>query len=257
AADEASAAAQGHVEKDYTRFLDPNGLRGLRVGVICKFAKVNRDVDRLLSAAIEAIKAAGAEVMDVELATFGKWDDLEQKVLLYEFKADLNKYLASLGAKSQVKSLEDLIRFNEAHAREEMPYFGQELLVQAQEKGGLDSEEYKKALADCRRLTRIEGTDALLEKNKLDLLIGATGTPAWLTDLVNGDSGGFSDSSLAAVAGYPHITVPMGSVFGLPVGISFMGAAWSEPTLIKAAFDYEQATKHRMKPKFLSSVALA
>ncbi len=256
AADDATAAAQGKIT-DYTKSLDPNGLRGMRLGVVRKFAGFSIPVDKLLEDAITAMKRAGAEVVDpVELPTFGKWDSAEQLVLLYEFKADLNKYLNSLGPHSGVRTLADVIAFNKKNADKEMTYFGQELMLQSQEKGGLESDEYKKALADCRRLTRTEGIDAMMDEHKLDVLIGATGTPAWPTDLVNGDASEFSNSSLAAVAGYPHITVPMGNVFGLPVGVSFIGRPWSESTLIKAAYAYEHATKHRKPPQFLATANL-
>src|SRR5581483_11474841 len=256
--DAATGAAQGHFVGDYTKFLDPNGLRGVRVGVVRKFAGFSAQADKLFNDAIEAMRKLGAVIVDpVEIATDGKFGDAEMNVLLYEFKADLNKYLASLGAKSQVHSLADVIKFNNDNAAKEMPYFGQELLVRADGKGGLDSDEYKKALADCKKMTQADGIDAALAKDKLDVLIGITGGPAWMTDLVDGDGGLFSDSSLPAVAGYPHITVPMGLMFGLPLNISFIGTAWSEPTLLKAAFAYEQATKHRTAPKFLATAPLS
>jgi amidase len=255
-ADEATAAAEGKIE-DYTKSLDPNGLRGMRLGVMRKYAGFSLSVDKLFADALKVMKQAGAEIIDpVEIATYGKWDSLEQTVLLYEFKADLNNYLATLGPGAKVQSLADVIAFNNAHTEEEMKFFGQELLLQAQEKGGLDTEEYTKALADCRRLTRDEGIDATMDKHKLDAIICPTGTPAWLIDLINGDANEPSSSSLAAVAGYPHITVPMGEVFGLPVGISFFGRAWSESVLIKAAYAYEQQTKHRRPPQLLQSANL-
>lgn len=253
--DEATSASSGHIAPDYTRFLDPDGLRGLRIGIIGKFAKVTSGIDKLFAEAVAAMKSAGAEVIDnVDFATMGKFDEAENIVLDYEFKADVNQYLAALGPHAKVRTLADVIDFNIAHAAQEMPYFGQEVLIRSQGRTGLDSDEYKKALADCRRLSRSEGIDAMLKKDRLDVLIGITGTPAWFTDWVNGDAFGFSNSSLAAVAGYPHITVPMGYIFGLPVGISFIGAAWSEPTLIRAAYAYEQATKHRRAPKFSPTV---
>ena len=242
---------------DYTKYLDPNGLRGMRIGAVRKFAGFNAQADKLFNESIDVMRKLGAVIVDpVEIATDGKFGDAEMNVLLYEFKADLNKYLASLGAKSQVHSLADVIKFNNDNSTKEMPYFGQELLVRADGKGGLDSDEYKKALADCKKMTQADGIDAALQKDKLDLLIGITGGPAWMTDLVDGDGGLFSDSSLPAVAGYPHITVPMGMMFGLPLNISFIGTAWSEPTLLKAAYAYEQATKHRTAPKFLATASL-
>ncbi|HEY3926904.1 MAG TPA: amidase [Candidatus Koribacter sp.] len=253
--DAATSASAGHISPDYTKFTDPNGLRGLRIGVVAKFAKATAEVDKLFQESVAAMKSAGAEIIDnLDFATQGKFDEAENVVLQCEFKADLNKYLAALGPQAKVRTLADVIAFNDAHAATEMPYFGQEEMIKSQARPGLDSDEYKKALADCRRLSRDEGIDAMLRKDRLDVLIGITGTPAWFTDWVNGDAFGFSDSSLAAVAGYPHITVPMGYIFGLPVGISFIGAAWSEPTLIKAAYAYEQATKHRRAPKFLPTV---
>jgi len=181
-------------------------------------------------------------------------------VLLYESKADLNKYLTWLGPASPVHSLKEIIAFNEAHAPEEMPYFGQELMVLAEKKGPLTDPKYRAALANNHRLSRALGIDAVMTKFNLDALVAPTGGPAWLTDLVNGDSGTAATpgpSSVAAVAGYPHITVPAGFFRGLPVGISFFGRAWSEPTLIKLAYAYEQATKHRRPPTFAPTADLS
>ena len=254
--DVTTADAKGHIEKDYTRFLDANGLRGARIGVVREYAWYNDHVDRLLEAAIGVMKRAGAVIVDpVDVPTIGKFDDAELQVLLYEFKADLNAYLAHLET-SQVRSLKDVIAFNNHHEDMEMRYFGQELMLQADGKGPLSSPDYKKKLADCRRMTRTEGSDAVMAKNRLDALIAPTGNPAWPTDLINGDHFTGSSTSLAAVAGYPNITVPMGDTFGLPVGLSFFGRAWSEPTLIKIAYSYEQATRLRSAPKFLPSLNL-
>jgi len=254
--DVTTADAKGHIEKDYTRFLDANGLRGARIGVVRKYAGYNDHVDRLLEAAIGVMKRAGAVIVDpVDVPTIGKFDDAELQVLLYEFKADLNAYLAHLET-SQVRSLKDVIAFNNHHEDMEMRYFGQELMLQADGKGPLSSPDYKKKLADCRRMSRTEGIDAVMAKNRLDALIAPTGNPAWPTDLINGDHFTGSSTSLAAVAGYPNITVPMGDTFGLPVGLSFFGRAWSEPTLIKIAYSYEQATRLRSAPKFLPSLNL-
>ncbi len=257
AADPATAAAQGKIASDYTRFLDPNGLRGARIGVVRKYAGFSIPVDRLLDEALAAMKHAGAEIIDpAEVSTIGKFDDAELEVLLYEFKADLDRYLAWLGPQAPVHSLEEIIKFNDQHAKPELPYFGQELFIQAQAKGPLTSPDYQKNLETCRKLSRQEGMDAVINKLRLDALVAPTGGPAWVTDLVNGDHFTGSSTTLAAVAGYPNINVPMGFVFGLPVGISFFGRAWSEPTLLKLAYAYEQTTKLRRPPALLPTAVL-
>jgi amidase len=256
--DLATTAARGHIEPDYTRFLNANGLRGARVGAVREYAGFSNDVDHLFDDAIALMKRAGAEVVDpVEIPTLGKFDDAEGLVLLYEFKEDLNQYLAWLGDSTQVHTLKDVIKFNEDHREKEMPYFGQDRFLQAEAKGPLTSPEYLRARDDSRRLSRTEGIDRAMDKFKLDALIAPTGGPAWPTDLVNGDHFVADSSQLAAVAGCPNITVPMGFVFGLPVGISFFGRAWSEPRLIKLAFAYEQMTKARTPPKFLPVAELS
>jgi len=256
--DPATAAAGEHIQLDYTKFLDKNGLRGARIGVVRKYAGFNTDVDSLFDEAIEAMKHAGAEVVDpVEIPTIGKFDDAELLVLLYEFKDDLNRYLAWLGASTQVHSMKDVIKFNDDHRDQEMPYFGQDLMLQSEAKGPLTSPEYLKALNDCRRQSRTEGIDAAMDKFKLDALIAPTGGPAWTTDLLNGDHTVGGSSTLAAVAGYPNINVPMGFTFGMPVGVSFFGRAWSEPVLIKLAYAYEQLTNARKLPNFSPSADLS
>ena len=255
--DSATAASGGNAHSDYTRFLDPKGLRGARLGVVRKAFGFNPAVDRIIEEALAEMKRQGAQVVDpADPPTWGKWQKQENDILLYELKADLNTYLAGLGPRAPVRTLEDVIKFNDSHAREEMPYFGQELFVQAQAKGPLTGREYLDAREEALRFTRKEGIDAIMDQHKLDALVAPTGGPAWLTDLVDGDSFGGGSSSAAAVAGYPDITVPAGFNFGLPVGISFFGRAWSEPTLIRIAYAFEQATRARKPPQFLPTVDL-
>ena len=256
--DPATAAAGRHAKADYTQFLQAGGLRGLRIGVArAKFFGYNSETDRLAEEALGVLRREGAVLVDpADIPHVGDYDDAELHVLLYELKADLNIYLSGTTAKSGSRTLRDVIEFNERHRDREMPYFGQELFLQAQEKGSLTSKEYQKALRQCRRLSRERGIDAILTRKRLDLLVAPTGSPAWPTDLVNGDHFTGSSSTPAAVAGYPNISVPMGFAYELPVNLSFIGAAWSEPTMIKAAYSYEQATKHRQKPRYLRSVAL-
>ncbi|MEK6375290.1 MAG: amidase [Acidobacteriota bacterium] len=231
-----------------------DGLKGARIGVARKYFGFNDHVDRLMKDAIDVIRKLGATIVDpADMSTTGKYDDTELEVLLYEFKADLNKYLAGLGPAVKTRTLADLIEFNEANREREMPYFGQELFERAQKKGPLTEAAYKKALAKNRRMSRAEGIDAVIKKHKLDAVIAPTGGPVWPTDLINGDhfTGGFSTA--AAVAGYPHVTVPAGDVFGLPVGLSFFAGARTEATLIKFAYAFEQATMARRKPRFLAT----
>jgi amidase len=255
--DDATKPSAGKSYTDYTRFLDGGGLRGARVGVVRdQFMGYSPKTDKLVEDAIGVIKHSGATVVDpANIATANKFGDAELDVLLYELKADLNTYLESLGPGAPYKTLADLIRFNEQNASREMPYFGQELFEQAQKKGPLTDTKYKQARAKCIRMARTEGIDATVTKHRLDALIAPTQGPVWLIDLVNGDGGGGgSFTQPAAVAGYPHITVPMGLVQGLPVGLSFVGRAWSEPTLLKLAHAYEQASKMRRPPTFAATV---
>jgi len=250
--DKATASSQGKAHSDYTQFLDRNALKGARLGIVRKSFGFNDAVDKLLNDHIEAMKRMGAVIVDpTDIPTAGKFDDSELEVLLYEFKADLNAYLAGLGSKAPVKSLKDIIDFNEKHSDKEMPHFGQDLFIKAEAKGPLTEKAYLNALKQNHEMTREDGIDAVLRKHKLDALIAPTGGPAWPTDWINGDhfTGGYSSAS--AVAGYPHITVPAGYVRGLPVGISFFASAWSEPTLIRLAYSFEQASKVRRPPRFL------
>jgi amidase len=251
ARDPATASAAGHIPTDYTKFLDAGGLRGARIGVARKYFGFSDAVDTVMNQAIDAIKSQGAEIIDpADLDSHGKFDDSEFTVLLYELKADLNAYLAGRPDVA-LHTLEDLIAFNEKNREKEMPYFGQDVFLKAQAKGPLTDKEYVVALEKNHRLARNEGIDAVMDKFKLDALVAPTGGPAWTTDLVNGDHDSGGCSNAAAVAGYPGITVPAGQVFGLPVGISFFGRAWSEPTLLKLAYSFEQATKARKPPHFL------
>jgi amidase len=234
--------------------LDPQGLRGARIGIVRnRLFRYDLARDRVAEDAIAVMKSRGAIIVDpANIPTLGTFDDTEIQVLLYEFKDGVNRYLASLGPDSPVKSLSDVIAFNESHAKEELVHFGQEILMLADLKGPLDRTEYTAALAGSRRQAREFGIDAVMAEHQLDALFAPTGGPAWPIDHAIGDrSTAPGPSSIAAVAGYPHITVPAGYVDGLPVGVSFFGRAWSEPTLIRLAYAFEQATKHRRPPTFV------
>jgi amidase len=249
--DSATAESREHSYTDYTQFLKEDGLRGARIGVVRRTFGFNEDVDKVMEAALETMRKQGAILVDpAPIESAGKFGDSEFTVFLYELKADLNAYLAKLGPNAPVKTLKDIIEFNEKNSAKEMPYFGQDTFLKSEEKGPLTTQEYIEAVAKARDLARKEGIDATMDKNNLDALIGPTGGPAWLTDHINGDSFGGGSSSTAAVAGYPNITVPAGFVHGLPVGISFFGRAWSEPVLLRVAYAFEQATKARKAPGF-------
>jgi amidase len=253
--DNATSESRGKSYADYTQFLVADGLRGARIGVVRAAFGFNSAVDALMGNALELLKAQGAILVDpADIETRGKFDESESTVFMYELKADLNAYLARLGPRAPVHTLQEIIEFNEEHREQEMPYFGQELFLKAQSKGPLTSQEYLDALKKNHQLARTEGIDAVMDKHKLDALVAPTGGPAWLTDLVAGDHFGGGSSSFAAVAGYPNINVPAGEVFGLPVGISFFGRAWSEPVLIRVAYAYEQASKLRKAPQFLATL---
>ncbi len=240
---------------DYTKFLDPAGLKGARLGVVRKYFGFNDAVDQLMETLLGEMKNAGAEIVDpADIPTIGKFDESELTVFFYELKADLAAYFARRGSSSPVKSLKDVIEFNERNRSREMPYFGQDLFLKSEQKGPLSSKEYVDALDLNHRLSRAEGIDFVMDKFKLDALVAPTGGPAWITDLINGDHVAGGSSSAAAVAGYPNINVTAGYLWGLPVGISFFGRAWSEPTLLKIAYSFEQLTKARQKPRFLATI---
>ena len=254
--DNATSASAGNAQTDYSQCCDPNGLKGARIGVARKYFGFSDTVDALMAQALDVMKQQGATLVDpADIETLGKFDESELLVLQYELKADLNAYLAKL-ASSPMRSLKDLIDFNEKNKQKEMLYFGQDMFVKSEAKGPLTDKEYLDAIEKNHRLARTEGIDALMDKNKLDAIVAPTGGPAWVTDLVNGDHVAGGSSNAAAVAGYPNINVTAGSLSGLPVGISFFGRAWSEPTLIKFAYSFEQATKARQTPRFLPTVAL-
>ncbi|MGE0354311.1 MAG: amidase [Gemmatimonadales bacterium] len=254
--DPATAAAATKGLTDYRSSLDPAGLRGARLGIVRQTFGFHAEVDRLMEQAMAAMRQAGAVIVDpADIETIDKYGHNEHIVLHYEFKADLNAYLAGL-AESPVRSLAQIIAFNEANREREMPFFGQETFLEAETKGPLTDQTYLDALAENLDLSRRQGIDAVMDRHNLDALLAPTGGPAWTTDHVNGDHFGGDSSTPAAVSGYPSITVPVGAVFGLPVGVSFFGRAWSEPTLIRLAFAFEQLTRHRRAPRFRPSLGL-
>jgi amidase len=254
-ADPATAESQPHIQADYTEFLDPDGLRGKRVGVATQYAEGHEAVEALFQAALDDMRSAGATVVDIpEVDAWRRMGRPSGVVMRYEFKADLNAYLAGLGPDAPVKTLEEIIAFNEANADRELPFFQQETMRQAQERGPLTEPEYLEALAEARRLSRDEGIDRVMEDHELDAIVAPTGSPAWTTDLINGDRYHMGSSSPAAISGYTNISVPMGFFRELPVNISIWGRAWSEPQLLAIAFAYEERTQHRRRPKFIPTL---
>jgi amidase len=244
---------------DYGPSLDAKGLQAARIGVArAKFFGYHPPTDRLVNDAIDVMRRLGAVIVDpADIPHAGEYDDSEMEVLLYEFKDDLNRYLADLGPNSPVHTLKDVIAFNEQQPGEQLRLFDQELFLKAQDKGPLTDPAYLKALATDQRLSRDEGLDAVFAASNLDAIVAPTGNPPCAIDPVNGDHFLGSSSTPAAVAGYPSITVPVGFVFGLPVGVSFIGKPQSEPLLIRLAFALEQATKARRPPRFLPTADLA
>ena len=258
-ADSATRYSRKRGSSNFTKLLDYDGLKGARIGVARNMAGTNPRVTKIFEHCIEVMKQLGAVIIDpADVPNFDKFGETEVDVLLYEFKADLNKYLKSLDENVRVHTMEDVIAFNEENADLMMPYFGQERFISAQEKGPLSEKKYKNALAKNRRLTRKDGIDAVMKKHKLDAIVVPTDAPARVVDLVNGDASNtdIESTSPPAVAGYPHITVPAGYVFGLPVGISFFASAWDDAKLIQYAYAFEQATQYRRQPRYLPTAQL-
>lgn len=255
ARDEATRASRGRTQRDYAQFLDAKGLRGARIGVARKFFSKNTRANDVFEGALEVMRRAGAVLVDpADLPTHGKFGRAEHEVLSFEFKADLNAYLASLGPNAPVRSLEEVIAFNERNSAKELVFFGQESMIESQARGPLTDPKYLEALATAKRLAGKEGIDAVMDQHRLDAIVAPTAGPACRVDFVYGDRGEGASSSPAAVAGYPNITVPADYVYGLPMGISFFGRAWSEPVLLKLAFAFEQLTRVRKPPTYRPSV---
>jgi amidase len=253
-----SATHDAPANVDYATYLDADGLRGARIGVLRQSLTGHPATDAIFDGALKTLAAQGAVLVDpVAIAGADQIGQHEIEVLMAEFKAGVAAYLSEFAPGAPLQSLADIIAFNEKHAEREMPFFGQELFLRAEQTAGLTDPKYLAALENCRRLARTEGIDAVMKEHRLDALVAPTRGPAWLTDLIHGDRHGRGFASLPAVAGYPHVTLPMGQVAGLPVNLSFAGAAWSEPTLISLAYAFEQATKARVAPAFARSAAMS
>lgn len=255
--DSATRYSAKHRLSDYTKFLTVNGLKGARIGVARNMCGTDPRIIKIFETCIDAMKQLGAVIVDpANVANFNKFGKTESEVLHYEFKADLNKYLAA--ANGRVKTMADVIKFNEENKSRVLQYFGQEHMLSADEKGNLRDKKYREALVKNHLLTRKSGIDATMKKYNLDAIIVPSGGPSWVVDMVNGDAINWDmeSTSPAAVAGYPHITVPAGHIFGLPIGISFFAKAWQEPRLIELAYAFEQATKVRKPPEFLPTANL-
>ncbi len=250
--DSKTLASSGNVLTDYTPYLKKEGLKGKRIGFFKKASGINYKVDAVMDEAIEFLKSQGAEIVELDKLMDPKTEALSFDIMLYEYKDGLNKYFASLGPNSRIKTVDDLIAFDNSDTVE-LKYFNQKFLEMANKKASIDSKEYQDELAEMTKLSQEDGLDKVMDENNLDAIVAPTGSPAWKTDWVNGDSYSLGSSSPAAISGYPSITVPMGFIQELPVGISFFGKAWSEPKLIEIAYAYEQGTKHRKAPKFIVS----
>ncbi|MCG8699244.1 MAG: amidase, partial [Bacteroidales bacterium] len=250
--DTKTIASHGKYHTDYTQFLNIDGLKGKRIGLYKTPLGKNYKVDTLMYRALGLLKKEGVEIVEIEKIIKKNSNYNSFQMMLYEYKDGLNKYFQSLGPNAPIKNIDELIAFNKADSIE-LKYFNQKFLITAAKKGDLNSKEYKKLLALVLKTSREEGIDKVMNEHNLDAIIAPTGSPAWLTDLTNGDSFKMGSSSPAAHAGYPNITVPMGFIDGLPVGISFFGRAWSEPLLLEIAYAYENKTKHRQPPRFLDS----
>ncbi len=254
--DPSTRSARGRSHRDYTKFLDPDGMNGARIGIPREvYWGYSERADEIAGAAIKTMKSLGAKIIDpVNIPTAKNMGEGEMTVLLYEFKSDLNRYLKGLG-RSRVRSLKEVIEFNERHREKELKYFGQDILLKAEKTTNLKDRAYLRALKRGLLLSRQKGVDLVMSKHRLDALVAPTTAPAWTVDLVDGDHGMGGSSQPTAIAGYPQVTVPAGFAFGLPVGISFMGRAFSEPTLLRLAYAFEQATKHRVPPRYREKIS--